>query len=70
MTAAPPAGPSVDLWVEPGGTVCRLSELAEEPRFELLLLRSGDILRCRRLYSSAVAQVLAASWEAAIKDIR
>jgi hypothetical protein len=64
--------PPVDLWIQQDGTVCRLSELDEAPRFELLLLRSGNILRCRRLYSTAAAHVLADSWreESEPKDIR
>jgi hypothetical protein len=54
---------SVDLWIEPDGTLCRLSELVEAPKFELLLLRSGNILRCRRLHSPAAAHALATTWK-------
>lgn len=53
----------------PDSTVCRLSEVDEDPRFERLLLRSGNILRCRRLYPSAAARIVAATWELAVKDI-
>jgi hypothetical protein len=62
MTDGPNVAPPVELWVQPDGTICRLSELDEAPRFELVLVRSGSILRCRRLYSPAAAQVLAHSW--------
>src|SRR4029078_4386336 len=39
---------SVDLWIEPDGTRCRLSELVEAPKFNVLLLRSRDIVRAPR----------------------
>lgn len=61
---------SRELWADPDGTICRLSEVDESPRFELLLLRSGTILRCQRLHSPEAAHVLAATWREESKDKR
>jgi hypothetical protein len=68
MTAGHTAASSRELWAATDGTVCRLSELDAPPRFELLLVRSGAILRCRRVDSAAAAHALAASWKDDAKD--
>ncbi len=50
------------LWTAPDGTVCLLETGAEPPTYSLTMVRGAQILRERRLYVRATAQMIALSW--------
>lgn len=50
------------LWSLGDGTTCVLDECDGPPRYEISILRDSKVLRQRRLYGKASAQVLAEDW--------
>lgn len=54
------------LWTAPDGTVCILSMCDTAPKYAVSLVRDTQVLRERRLYGRASAQMLAQGW----RDIR
>jgi hypothetical protein len=50
------------LWAEPDGTVCTLSKRETPPYYVVSLIRNACVLRERRLYGLASAQMLAQGW--------
>ena len=58
--------PSEQLWAAPDGTVCLLSTCEAPPYYLISLIRNAQVLRERRLYGLASAQMLAQGW----RDLR
>jgi len=50
------------LWTAPDGTFCVLTTDAAPPSYTLALMRGDEVLRERRLYALATAQMLAMGW--------
>ncbi len=50
------------LWNLPDGTVCILSTCIEPPMYSISLVRGAQVIRERRLYGRATAQMLAQGW--------
>jgi hypothetical protein len=50
------------LWTAPDGTVCLLSTCETPPYYLISLIRNAQVLRERRLYGLASAQMLAQGW--------
>jgi hypothetical protein len=50
------------LWTGPDGTVCILAMCETPPFYLVSLVRDTEVLRERRLYGLASAQMLAQSW--------
>lgn len=51
------------LWTAPDGTVCVLSTCDAPPIYSVTLIRDAQVLRERRLYGLASAQMLAQGWK-------
>lgn len=59
------------LWTAPDGTVCILATCDTPPIYSVTLIRDAQVLRERRLYGRASAQMLAQGWrEARHEDAR
>ena len=56
------SGRAERLWTAPDGTVCILSTCIEPPMYSISLVRGAQVLRERRLYGRATAQMLAQGW--------
>ena len=50
------------LWTAPDGTACMLITCDEAPRYSVTLVRDERIVRERRLYGRASAQMVAEGW--------
>lgn len=50
------------LWTAPDGTFCVLTTDSAPPSYTLALMRGNEVLRERRLYGLATAQMLAMGW--------
>ena len=50
------------LWTAPDGTFCVLTTDSAPPSYTLALMRGTEVLRERRLYGRATAQMLAIGW--------
>jgi hypothetical protein len=50
------------LWTAPDGTVCLLSTTLDPPMYSIALVRGAQVLRERRLYGRATAQMVAQGW--------
>ena len=50
------------LWTAADGTVCLLSTSVEPPMYAIAMVRGAQVLRERRLYARATAQMVAQSW--------
>lgn len=50
------------LWTAADGTVCLLSTSAEPPMYAISMVRGAQVVRVRRLYARATAQMVAQSW--------
>lgn len=50
------------LWTAPDGTICLLSTCQEPPMYSISLVRGNEVLRERRLYGRASADMLAHGW--------
>ena len=50
------------LWTAADGTVCLLSTSGEPPMYAVSMVRGALIVRERRLYARATAQMVAQSW--------
>ena len=53
------------LWSSGDGATCLLVEREEAPRYEICLMRGGDILGEHRLYARAAAEMVAETWRSA-----
>jgi hypothetical protein len=53
------------LWAAPDGTTCVLSTSNAPPYYVVSLMRNTQVLRERRLYGLASAQMLAEGWREA-----
>ena len=51
------------LWTAPDGTVCILATCDTPPLYSVSLIRDAQVLRERRLYGLASAQMLAQGWK-------
>jgi len=51
------------LWTAPDGTVCMLATCETPPLYSVSLIRDAQVLRERRLYGLASAQMLAQAWK-------
>jgi hypothetical protein len=51
------------LWTAADGTVCILSTCDTPPLYSVSLVRDAQVLRERRLYGRASAQMLAQGWK-------
>jgi hypothetical protein len=58
------------LWSLEDGTMCLLVERVDAPRFDVCVVRGGQILRQNRLYARGSAQMLAETWRATLVSIR
>ena len=59
------ARPAERLWTSPDGTVCTLSTCEKPPYYVVSLIRHTHVVRERRLYGLASAQMLAQGWREA-----
>jgi hypothetical protein len=50
------------LWTEPDGTTCILVTCETPPMYAVALVRNAVVLRERRLYGRASAEMVAAGW--------
>jgi hypothetical protein len=50
------------LWSAPDGTVCLLAIHETPPMYSITIVRGQDVLRERRLYDRASAQMMAEGW--------
>jgi len=50
------------LWTAPDGTTCMLVTCDAPPRYSVTLARDEQVLRERRLYGLASAQMVAEGW--------
>lgn len=50
------------LWTAPDGTTCILATCGEPPFYSVTLVRDAVVLRERRLYGRASAEMVAAGW--------
>ena len=50
------------LWTAPDGTVCLLSTCQDPPMYSISVVRGAEVLRERRLYGRATADMLAQGW--------
>jgi hypothetical protein len=50
------------LWTAPDGTTCVLVTCDAPPRYSVTLVRDEQVLRERRLYGRASAQMVAEGW--------
>jgi hypothetical protein len=62
-----PATASIDphteqLWTAPDGTICVLATSDTPPMYSVSLIRNAQVLRERRLYGRASAQIVAQGW--------
>jgi hypothetical protein len=53
------------LWTAPDGTVCILATCDAPPLYMVSLIRGAHVVRERRLYGRASAQMLAHGWREA-----
>ena len=53
------------LWTAPDGTACILATFTAPPFYAVSLVRDTQVIRQRRVYGLAAAQVLAQGWLAA-----
>lgn len=53
------------LWTAPDGTTCILATCDAPPLYSVSLIRDAQVLRERRLYGLASAQMLAQGWREA-----
>ena len=51
------------LWTAADGTVCILATCDAPPLYSVYLIRDAQVVRERRLYGRASAQMLAQSWK-------
>jgi hypothetical protein len=51
------------LWTDADGTVCILATCDTPPIYSVSLVRNAQVLRERRLYGRASAQMLAQGWK-------
>jgi hypothetical protein len=51
------------LWTAADGTVCILATCDTPPLYSVSLIRDAQVLRERRLYGRASAQMLAQGWK-------
>jgi hypothetical protein len=56
------------LWTAPDGTACLLTTCEVPPSFVVSLVRDARVLRERRLYGRASAQMVADSWKPGASD--
>ena len=56
------------LWTAPDGTTCSLVTGETPPMYSITLVRDAVVLRERRLYARACAQMVAQGWSEALKD--
>ena len=54
------------LWTAPDGTTCLLMTCDTPPMYSVTLVRDAVILRERRLYGHASAQMVAQGWNEAV----
>lgn len=50
------------LWTAPDGTVCLLATSHEPPFYSISLVRDEEVVRERRVYGLASAQMIALGW--------
>jgi hypothetical protein len=50
------------LWTSPDGTTCVLVTCDAPPRYSVTLVRDDQVVRERRLYGRASAQMVAEGW--------
>jgi hypothetical protein len=50
------------LWATPDGTVCLLAVHDTPPMYSITIVRGEEVLRERRVYGRASAQMLAQGW--------
>ena len=50
------------LWTAPDGTTCILATCDTPPMYSISVVRDAQVLRERRLYGRATAQMLAVGW--------
>jgi hypothetical protein len=62
-TSQPAARHTERLWTAPDGTACILSLCDTPPHFSVSLVRHAKVLRERRLYGRASAQMVAQGWK-------
>jgi hypothetical protein len=62
MTAVQPNHIVERLWTAPDGTTCVLVTCDSPPRYAVTLVRDDQVLRERRLYGRASAQMVAEGW--------
>jgi len=55
------------LWTAPDGTTCVLVTCDAPPRYSVTLVRDEQVLRERRLYGRANAQMVAEGWSEATR---
>ena len=53
------------VWSAPDGTVCLLAVHDTPPMYAITIVRGQDVVRERRLYDRASAQMLAEGWNEA-----
>jgi hypothetical protein len=54
------------LWTAADGTICILATCDTPPIYSVSLVRDAQVLRERRLYGRASAQVVAQGWRQAV----
>ena len=50
------------LWTAADGTVCLLSTTVDPPMYAISMVRGAQVIRERRLYARATAQMVAQGW--------
>ncbi len=58
------------LWTAADGTICILSTCDAPPLYSVALVRDAQVLRERRLYGRASAQVVAQGWRTTLAPNR
>ena len=51
------------LWTTPDGTTCILATCDDPPMYSVTLVRDTKVLRHRRLYGRASAEIIAVGWQ-------
>lgn len=55
------------LWTAPDGTTCILVTCDTPPMYSVTLVRNAVVLRERRLYGRASAEMVAAGWSESVQ---